>query len=354
MSNDTQFTATGPATVGFQTSDDTIDLGANIAGKSGGYFRATGSGPQVAAIGGDSPYGRGFIAGNDKQDDDPSTSDQPVGVYGESLVPGGIGVEAYGDKIGVHAQIPNLLPLGQLAVRDGPFNQYTGVYGASDHQGVVGESLGPTGAGVVGMAGQQGTQQNPATGGTGVLGTGYIGVRGETTTGVAVLGRLFGPGVAGRFEGDVQVTGDVEVLGDIRLVNQDVAEEFDIRDGADVEPGTVMVFDSDGKLSPCRLPYDTKVAGVIAAAGACRPAIVLGRMPSSEARLPIALVGKTYCRVHAGRERIDVGDLLTTSDLPGYAMKASDPARAFGAVIGKALRRLDSGTALIPILVALQ
>jgi hypothetical protein len=35
-------------------------------------------------------------------------------------------------------------------------------------------------------------------------------------------------------------------------------------------------------------------------------------------------------------------------------MKASDPARAFGAVLGKALRPLDRGTGLIPIVVALQ
>jgi hypothetical protein len=35
-------------------------------------------------------------------------------------------------------------------------------------------------------------------------------------------------------------------------------------------------------------------------------------------------------------------------------MQASDPARAFGSVIGKALQALPSGTGLIPILVALQ
>jgi hypothetical protein len=35
-------------------------------------------------------------------------------------------------------------------------------------------------------------------------------------------------------------------------------------------------------------------------------------------------------------------------------MKAVDPAKAFGSVIGKALRPLQSGRGLIPILVALQ
>jgi hypothetical protein len=47
-------------------------------------------------------------------------------------------------------------------------------------------------------------------------------------------------------------------------------------------------------------------------------------------------------------------DLLTVSSTPGHAMKASDPARAFGALLGKALRPLRFGRGLIPILVALQ
>ena len=71
-------------------------------------------------------------------------------------------------------------------------------------------------------------------------------------------------------------------------------------------------------------------------------------------RMPLALVGKVYCKVDAGHGAIEIGDLLTTSPTPGHAMKAADPMRAFGAVIGKALRPLASGTGLIPILVALQ
>jgi hypothetical protein len=35
-------------------------------------------------------------------------------------------------------------------------------------------------------------------------------------------------------------------------------------------------------------------------------------------------------------------------------MKASDPARAFGAVIGKALKPLAGGRGLLPVLIALQ
>jgi hypothetical protein len=46
--------------------------------------------------------------------------------------------------------------------------------------------------------------------------------------------------------------------------------------------------------------------------------------------------------------------MLTTSPRSGFAMKASDPARAFGAVIGKALAGLERGSGLLPMLVTLQ
>jgi len=44
--------------------------------------------------------------------------------------------------------------------------------------------------------------------------------------------------------------------------------------------------------------------------------------------------------VDAERAPIAVGDLLTTSDTPGHAMKAVDPVRSFGSVIEEALNRL--------------
>jgi len=46
--------------------------------------------------------------------------------------------------------------------------------------------------------------------------------------------------------------------------------------------------------------------------------------------------------------------MLTTSDTPGYVMKATDPERSYGAVIGKAMSSLQSGEGLILVLVTLQ
>lgn len=108
------------------------------------------------------------------------------------------------------------------------------------------------------------------------------------------------------------------------------------------------------ELCESAAPYDKRVAGVISGAGEYKPGLVLGRQPGPEHRVPLALIGKVYCKVDAQYAHVEIGDLLTTSPTPGHAMKATDSTKAFGAVIGKALRPLESGRSLVPILVALQ
>ena len=115
-----------------------------------------------------------------------------------------------------------------------------------------------------------------------------------------------------------------------------------------------MVLDHDGNLRPGDSAYDRRVAGVVSGAGNFKPGIILGNQQSSAKDSLIALLGKVYCKVDASSSPIEVGDMLTTSATPGHAMKATDPSRAFGAVIGKALRPLPSGCGMIPILIALQ
>jgi hypothetical protein len=142
------------------------------------------------------------------------------------------------------------------------------------------------------------------------------------------------------------------VRGDIELVGGDCAEDFDVVEQC--SPGSVMCLNDDGRVQPCRTAYDHRVAGVISGAGGLRPALRLDRGGDSGARQPLALAGKVYCLVDAGPCAVGVGDLLTTSTTDGYAMRASDPTRSFGAVLGKSLAALASGRALIPILVSLQ
>jgi hypothetical protein len=154
--------------------------------------------------------------------------------------------------------------------------------------------------------------------------------------------------------GDVFMAGTLSVAKDVILTGADCAEHFDLVQDTVCEPGTVMAISTDGALDASAQAYDKRVAGVVSGAGSFRPGIVLDRQHSDEARPAVALFGKVYCKVDAEYAPIEVGDLLTTSDTVGHAMKACDPVRAFGAVVGKALGNLTDGRGLIPILVTLQ
>ena len=141
--------------------------------------------------------------------------------------------------------------------------------------------------------------------------------------------------------------------GDITLSGADCAERFTVADDTSRVPGTALVVKDDESLTICTEPYDRRVAGVVSGAGQCRPGIVLDSH-ASQGAVPVALVGKAYCKVDASYAPITCGDLLTTSETPGHAMRASDRERAFGSVLGKALASCSHGKGLIPILVTLQ
>jgi hypothetical protein len=152
----------------------------------------------------------------------------------------------------------------------------------------------------------------------------------------------------------LHVNGTIRATGDIVLDNADCAEEFDVTGKEAIEPGTVMTLNDDATLTPSKTPYDRRVAGVVSGAGSFRPAMVLDKRDGATSRVPVALLGKVFCKADATESPIAVGDLLTTSSTTGHAMKATDRDRAFGAVLGKALGSLNKGRGLVPILVALQ
>lgn len=157
----------------------------------------------------------------------------------------------------------------------------------------------------------------------------------------------------GRIGGDLHVDRSLFVRTDIQMTGGDYAEDFDVC--SDAVPGTVMVIGDEGEIGACTAEYDRRVAGVLSGAGGYAPAIVLDRPDGPQpGRLPLALMGKVWTLADATERPIAIGDLLTTSSTPGHAMKAADPVRAFGAVIGKALRPLAGGRGMVPMLVSLQ
>jgi hypothetical protein len=142
------------------------------------------------------------------------------------------------------------------------------------------------------------------------------------------------------------------IRGDIEFIGADCAEDFDM--GEPASPGSVVTIDEHGLLRPCREAYDRRVIGVLSGAGDHRPGLRLNRSGHDGVRQPLALIGKVFCFVDAGRIPVNVGDLLTTSETEGHAMRAIDTTRAFGAVLGKSLGSLRHGRGLVPVLVTLQ
>ena len=117
-----------------------------------------------------------------------------------------------------------------------------------------------------------------------------------------------------------------------------------------------MVIDEDhpGRLKRCEAPYDTRVAGVLSGANGIHPGIALKQNGVLDQGENVALSGRVYVLADAQSAPIKPGDLLTTSDTPGHAMKVTDHARAQGAILGKAMSSLSQGRGLVLVLVTLQ
>ena len=363
-------TAGGPAIVG--KSND----GRAVSGWSVSNYGVTGDSSAFAGVRGTSAKGRGVEGW--------STTGE--GVFG-TTTSGGSAI--FGTTDGSGAGV-----LGSSKTGDGVHGVgHRGVFGSSDtyqgvsgfsgtNAGVVGESNGFHGiygishdsnnAGVIGINDKFGWGVTGRSERVGVSGesTAGNGVEGHSTAGRGVLGvstndvGVHGKGglLAGFFEGGVKITGELYVQGNVRLPagsdmiveGADCAEHFDVGEAQNIAPGTVVVLGKDGALEESGRAYDRRVAGVVSGAGKFRPGIVLDSHAADTNRQPVALVGKTYCMVDADIAPIDVGDMLTTSSTPGHAMKADDPVKAFGAVIGKALESRRAGKGLLPILVCLQ
>jgi hypothetical protein len=201
---------------------------------------------------------------------------------------------------------------------------------------------------------------------------------GTAIVGSATTGTSAGRGVVGMHGGGnygVLGSGDYSVYGygDAKFTNgttevdvleitggSDLSENFDIL-GTDPDlellPGMVVSIDPEnpGCLAVSAEAYDRKVAGIVSGAGGIRPGMLMGQEGSvADGSNPVALTGRVYCLVDASYGEIQPGDLLTTSDTPGYAMKVSDHSRAHGAILGKAMSSLGQGRGLVLVLVTLQ
>lgn len=137
----------------------------------------------------------------------------------------------------------------------------------------------------------------------------------------------------------------------------DLAEPFDVTSSSGEMPqGSVVVIDEEnpGHLKVSSQAYDTRVAGVLSGANGIHPGIQMEQQGLLEGGKNVALTGRVYVLADACNGAIKSGDMLTTSDTPGHAMKVTDHAKAAGAILGKAMTGLKEGKGMVLVLVTLQ
>jgi hypothetical protein len=140
-----------------------------------------------------------------------------------------------------------------------------------------------------------------------------------------------------------------------QLCGGDYAESVDVTGNRTAyEPGDVLVIDPNapGKFLKGNQAYSTLVAGVYST----KPGVTGRRQTTAKSpdELPMAVVGIVPTKVSAENGPIKTGDLLVASSTLGRAMKGTDRGLLTGAVIGKALGSLESGTGVIEVLVTLE
>lgn len=149
------------------------------------------------------------------------------------------------------------------------------------------------------------------------------------------------------------ITEELQITG-----GSDLSEQFNVAaNGVEPEPGMVVSIDAHnpGELIVSAKAYDRTVAGIISGAGGIETGLYMGQDDSeADGAHPVALTGRVYVYCDASYGAIQPGDMLTTCDVPGHAMKVADHGAAQGAIIGKAMTSLEEGRGLVLVLVSLQ
>lgn len=123
----------------------------------------------------------------------------------------------------------------------------------------------------------------------------------------------------------------------------DLAERYEADN--EYEPGTVVVIGGEKEVTISTFAGDTAVAGIVST----NPAIMMNSEAGTDKTHPyIALKGRVPCKVYGA---ISKGDLLMTSDYPGYACVSITSDDSPHAIIGKALENQIGGFGVIEVLV---
>lgn len=146
----------------------------------------------------------------------------------------------------------------------------------------------------------------------------------------------------------VNTTGDVLEQGDVVVIGANQESQY-LNAAGRIPIPEVDLTDRE---------HDTRVCGVVAEIssfaernGDADPTAT--EVQPGQVGAMVTLGAFVVCKVDADYGAIQVGDLLTTSATRGHARRVDDPARAAGAIVGKALASLEAGRGKIPVLVTL-
>lgn len=222
------------------------------------------------------------------------------------------------------------------------------LYDAGGTTGIRLHSDGAYSGGEISVLDSTGVETVEILGSEGTNNGGQVSIRNAAGTSTITLDGEFGTGGPGRITTQV-----LEITG-----GSDLSEQFDIASSNhELQPGMVVSIDpaNPGRLLVSTRAYDRTVAGIVSGAGGVRTGMLMGQSgTAADGKHPVALTGRVYCLCDAAGAAIQPGDLLTTAYIPGHAMKVTDHTRAQGAIIGKAMTSLESGTGLVLVLVSLQ
>ncbi len=160
--------------------------------------------------------------------------------------------------------------------------------------------------------------------------------------------------------GALTVGGEITANVVTILGGSDVAEPYEVANAGEVapKPGFVVSIDPAqvGQMRVAAHAYDKTVAGILSGANGIAPGITLRQKGTvADGTHPVASIGRVWCWCDADANGpIEAGDMLTTSDTPGHAMRVTDSAPANGATIGKAMSALPAGKGLVLVLVSLK
>lgn len=166
--------------------------------------------------------------------------------------------------------------------------------------------------------------------------------------------------------------GTPENAANLRIEGRGIMRELQILGGADISeffkvspkaaapeamPGMLVSIDPEnpGELRVTTSAYDHKVAGIISGANGITTGLTLSQEGTiAHGDYPVALSGRVYVYADANQTPIEAGDLLTSSEVPGHVMKATERDKAHGAIVGKAMTSLSEGRGFVLVLVSLQ